>query len=264
MRIARFVSEGRIYTGRLVEGGQAYVIEGDLLGGYWVSEVRKPVERLLAPLVPANILCIGLNYRAHAAESGSEIPTHPVLFMKGSNALNHPGEPIVLPRNSDRVDYEGELAIVIGGRPLKDVPKKEALGYVLGYTIGNDVSARDWQREKSLSGGQWCRGKSFDGFCPLGPWVVTADEIPDPNQLSIRTLLNGQVMQDSNTSDMIFDVPTLIESLSSTMTLAPGTVILTGTPPGVGFARKPPVYLKAGDTLRIEIGGIGALENPVK
>ena len=161
------------------------------------------------------------------------------------------------------VDFEGELAVVIG-KPARRVKRERALDYVLGYTIANDVSARDWQRDMSKSGSQWCRAKSFDSFCPLGPWIVTADEIPNPNDLAIRTRVNGQIMQDSRTSDMIFDVPTLLESLSATMTLQAGTVILTGTPPGVGFARKPPVYLQDGDKVEIEIGKIGVLENPVR
>jgi 2-keto-4-pentenoate hydratase/2-oxohepta-3-ene-1,7-dioic acid hydratase in catechol pathway len=153
--------------------------------------------------------------------------------------------------------------VVVIGRPAKNVPRTRALDYVLGYTCGNDVSARDWQREKNLGGGQFARGKSFDGFCPLGPWIVTADEIPNPNALRLKTILNGQVMQDHTTADMIFDVPMLIESLSSTMTLRPGTVIMTGTPQGVGFARKPPVWMKEGDKVVIEIEKIGKLENGV-
>jgi 2-keto-4-pentenoate hydratase/2-oxohepta-3-ene-1,7-dioic acid hydratase in catechol pathway len=152
---------------------------------------------------------------------------------------------------------------VVIGKAAKRVSRERALDYVLGYTCANDVSARDWQREKKLNGGQFARGKSFDGFCPLGPWIVTADEVPDPNALRLRTILNGQVMQDHTTGDMIFDVPTLIESLSSTMTLRPGAVILTGTPQGVGFARTPPVWLKAGDTVVVEIEKVGRLENAV-
>ena len=149
------------------------------------------------------------------------------------------------------------------GKTAKHVSRADALNYVLGYTAANDVSSRDWQRDKSLGGGQFARGKSFDGFCPLGPVLVTADEIPAPNALQIKTLLNGQVMQDAPTSDMIFDVPTIIESLSGTMTLRPGAVILTGTPHGVGMGRTPPVFLKAGDKIVVEIEKIGRLENPV-
>ncbi|MEZ6059987.1 MAG: fumarylacetoacetate hydrolase family protein [Planctomycetaceae bacterium] len=216
----------------------------------------------LAPIQPVDILCIGLNYRRHAQEGGAAIPENPVLFMKTSTAAQNPGDPIVLPRklNSDKVDYECELAVVIG-RTCYNVSKDDALNYVLGYTCANDVSARDWQRNGG--GGQWCRGKTFATFCPLGPCLVTADEIPDPNSLSIRTVLNGDVVQDWNTDDMIFDVPTIIEFLSASTVLAPGTVILTGTPHGVGMARNPPVFLKHGDTVSVEIEKIGMLTNPV-
>ena len=161
---------------------------------------------------------------------------------------------------SDQVDYECELAVIIG-RTAKNVSKVEALDYVFGYTCANDVSARDWQIQKG--GSQWTRGKTFDTFCPIGPCIVTADEIPNPNALAIRTILNGEVVQDWNTSDMIFDVPTLIEFLSGSTTLLPGTVILTGTPHGVGMAAKPPRWLKPGDRVVIEIDGIGELSNPV-
>ena len=222
-----------------------------------------PVDKLLAPIVPTDILCIGLNYREHAAESGSPVPRVPMLFIKSSNTLNNPGDPILIPRLSSQVDYEAELAVVIG-KAAKNVTRERALDYVFGYTCANDVSARDWQRDKNLGGGQFARGKSFDGFCPLGPCIVTKDEIPNPNALSIRCTLNGQVMQDHTTADMIFDVSALIESLSSTLTLRPGSIILTGTPQGVGFARTPPVWLKAGDAVAVELEKIGRLENPVR
>jgi 2-keto-4-pentenoate hydratase/2-oxohepta-3-ene-1,7-dioic acid hydratase in catechol pathway len=212
--------------------------------------------------VPTDILCIGLNYREHAAESGSQVPDNPMLFIKSSNTLNNPHDPIPIPKLSTQIDYEGELAVVIG-KTAKHVRRERALDYVLGYTCANDVSARDWQREKRLNGGQFARGKSFDGFCPLGPCVVTSDEVPDPNRLKLKTTLNGQVMQDHTTADMIFDVPTLIASLSSTMTLRPGAVILTGTPQGVGFARTPPVWMKPGDRVAVEIEKVGVLENTV-
>ncbi|HWB54857.1 MAG TPA: fumarylacetoacetate hydrolase family protein, partial [Tepidisphaeraceae bacterium] len=220
------------------------------------------IDRLLAPLIPTDILCIGLNYRKHAAESASPVPVNPMLFIKASNTLNDPFAPIIVPRLSKQIDYENELAIVIG-KIAKYVSREHALEYVFGYTIANDVSARDWQREKSLGGGQFARGKSFDTFCPLGPYITTADEIPNPNALWIKTTLNGQLMQDHTTADMIFDVPALIESLSSTMTLRPGSVILTGTPHGVGFARNPPVFLQAGDKIACEIQNLGRLENSV-
>ncbi len=189
-------------------------------------------------------------------------PTIPILFVKGTNSLQNPGDPILIPTHlpSEKVDYECELAVVIG-KACKNVKRENALDYVLGYTCANDVSARDWQLEKG--GGQWCRGKFFDTFAPLGPCLVTADEIPNPNMLGIRTVLNGETVQDWNTNDMIFDVSALIEFLSGSTTLLPGTVILTGTPHGVGMAAKPPRWLKAGDTITIEIDGIGSLTNPV-
>ncbi len=205
------------------------------------------------------IFCIGLNYRKHAEETKAKIPEFPVVFMKSpASAISH-GEPIALPRHlrSDQVDYEGELAVVVS-KPCKNVSRKDALNYVRGYTCANDVSARDWQRQ--WGGSQWCRGKSFDSFCPLGPRVV---QVSDPGNLRIRTIINGEVLQDSNTNDMIFDVPTLIEFLSGSTTLLPGTVILTGTPHGVGMARTPQRWLKAGDTVTVEIEKIGVLTNPV-
>jgi len=240
----------------------AYRIEGDLFSSYKVTNDKLKVEKLLAPLVPTDILCIGLNYRDHAAESNSPIPVNPMLFIKSSNTLNNPFDPIYIPKRSSMIDYECELAVVIG-KAAKHVSRDRALDYVFGYTIANDVSARDWQREKSLGGGQFARGKSFDSFCPLGPAIITKDEIPNPNALRLKTTLNGQLMQDHTTSDMIFDVPTLIESLSSTLTLRPGSIILTGTPHGVGFARTPPVWLKAGDRIVLEIEKLGRLENPI-
>lgn len=263
MRIVRFLSSGAEHYGRQLDEQTAVEFEGGLLGPRRETGRALRIEKLLAPVVPIDILCIGLNYREHAAESGSAIPENPVLFIKASNTLNNPLDPIPIPRRSTQVDYEAELAVVIG-KTAKHVGRRDALSYVLGYTCANDVSARDWQREKSLGGGQFARGKSFDGFCPLGPSIVTADEIPDPNKLRLRTLLNGQVMQDHTTADMIFDVPALIESLSSTMTLRAGAVILTGTPQGVGFARNPPVWMKDGDTVVVEVERIGKLENPVR
>ena len=237
-------------------------IAGDLFGDFRVTDRVITPGKLLAPLVPTNIPCIGLNYRKHAAESGLEPPARPVLFIKNTAAVQNPDDPIELPVKlaSTMVDYECELAVVIGRR-CKNATRENALDYVLGYTCGNDVSARDWQR--NFGGGQWCQAKSFDTFCPLGPVLVTRDEIPNPNKLRIRTILNGETMQDWNTDDMVFNVPALIEFLSGSKTLLPGTVIMTGTPHGVGFARKPPVYLQAGDTVSIEIEHIGTLTNPV-
>jgi 2-keto-4-pentenoate hydratase/2-oxohepta-3-ene-1,7-dioic acid hydratase in catechol pathway len=218
--------------------------------------------KVLAPIEPPAILCIGLNYRKHAEETGAKIPEWPVLFLKSPNTLQNPGDPIVLPRKlrSNEVDYECELAVIIG-QECKNVSKDRALEVIFGYTAANDVSARDWQ--KQFGGGQFCRGKSFDTFAPLGPAIVTKDEIPNPNSLRIATRVNGKTRQSSNTSDMLFDVPTLVEFLSGSTTLYPGTVILTGTPQGVGMAMKPPQYLAPGDFVEIEIEKIGVLSNPV-
>ena len=262
MRIVRFQAGGTTHLGKELDDESALRIEGDLLGSYRVTEERLRIERRLAPLVPADILCIGLNYRAHAEETGAKIPENPVLFIKASNTVNHPDAAIPLTAHSAQIDYEGELVVVMG-RDARDVPRARALEHVLGYTCGNDVTARDWQRDKALGGGQFCRGKSFDGAAPMGPALVTADEIPNPNALRLRTLLRGAVMQDSSTADMIFDVPTLIENLSRTMTLRAGSVIFTGTPSGVGFARQPPVFLQNGDEVVVEIEGIGRLRNTV-
>ena len=266
MRLIRFSHADHTHYGQPAGDGTAYVVETDPDGGpftgYRVTNRRLAVERLLAPVVPTDLLCIGLNYRDHAAESGSTIPEHPMLFIKASNTLNHPFADIRIPRLSSQIDYEAELAVVIG-EEVKDVSADRAMEAVFGYCCANDVSARDWQRDKKLGGGQFARGKSFDGFCPLGPELVTADEVADPNQLRIRCTLNGRTVQESSTAEMIFDVPALIASLSSTMTLRPGTVILTGTPAGVGFARTPPLWLTAGDVVAVEIDGLGRLENPV-
>jgi 2-keto-4-pentenoate hydratase/2-oxohepta-3-ene-1,7-dioic acid hydratase in catechol pathway len=263
MRIIRFVTpQGTIKFASQQADGSAFEIEGDLFGDFRVTDRRADVARLLAPIQPTVFLCIGLNYKRHAEEGRNPIPKYPVLFMKNPAAVQNPGEAIVLPRKleSKQVDYECELAVVIG-RPCKNATPETALDYVLGYTCGNDVSARDWQ--KDFGGGQWCRGKTFDTFGPLGPALVLKDEIPNPNALRIKTTLNGQTMQDWTTEDMIFDVPTLITFLSGSTTLLPGTVIMTGTPHGVGAARKPQVFLKAGDTVTIEIEKIGQLTNPV-
>jgi len=264
MKIIRYLdNQGQIKLAAQQPDGTAREIAGDLFGDFQVTDRAANVEKLLAPVVPASILCIGLNYRRHAAEGNSPIPKWPVLFMKSASAVQNPGDPILLPRQlkSEQVDYECELAVVIG-RKCKNVSREAALDCVLGYTCANDVSARDWQ--KQMGGSQWCRGKTFDTFCPLGPCLVTRDEIVDPNALAIKTILNGETMQDWNTSDMIFDVPALIEFLSGSTTLLPGTVILTGTPHGVGMARKPPVWLTDGDQVTIEIEKIGALSNPVR
>jgi 2-keto-4-pentenoate hydratase/2-oxohepta-3-ene-1,7-dioic acid hydratase in catechol pathway len=262
MKIVRFLSNGREHVGRLHDDQRVTRLEGSLFDTLRDTGEPVTVDTLLAPVEPRDILCVGLNYRRHAAESGAAPPEHPVLFMKNTGAVQHPGAPIVLPRSlrSDQVDYECELAVVIGTE-CHNVPRADALSHVLGYTCANDVSARDWQRNGG--GGQWCRGKTFATFCPLGPALVTTDEIPDPQSLTIRTRVNGEVLQDWNTGDMIFDVATLIEFLSASTILRAGTVILTGTPHGVGFARTPPVFLQPGDTVAVEIERIGTLTNPV-
>ena len=262
MILVRFLDHaGVIRYGQRLDDYSARLISGDLFGDYQITEEVLRIQKLLAPVVPPTILCIGLNYRFHAKETGYTIPDHPVVFMKSLNALQNPGDPILLPKvGAAEVDYECELAVILK-KPAQNVSRDEALDYVLGYTCANDVSARDWQFQKG--GGQWCRGKTFDTFCPLGPWVVTPDEIRDPHDLQIKTILNGKVMQDWTTSDMIFDVPGLISFLSEGTTLLPGTVILTGTPHGVGFTRTPPLFLKSGDQVTIEIQDIGVLNNSV-
>src|SRR5687767_6329405 len=215
---------------------------------YWFA----PVPR------PGKVICIGLNYRDHAAESNMPLPEKPVVFSKFSTAVVAPGEPVVLPARSQQVDYEAELAIVIG-RHAKNVSADQAYDYVLGYTAFNDVTARDLR----FADGQWQRGKSCDTFAPMGQVIVTTDVITDPHKLSIRLTLNGQTMQNSNTDQLIFSVPQLIEFISESITLEPGDVIATGTPPGVGFARTPPVFLKPGDEMEVLIEGIGGLGNPI-
>ena len=262
MRVIRFVDDkGQIHLGE--EGDtQARILDGNLYDGLQPTDRYASVQQLLAPLAPTNIFCIGLNYREHAAESGLAPPENPVVFMKPTSTLIGPGGAIRLPacQHEPEVDYECELAVVIG-RSCRDVSEAEALQYVAGYTCGHDVSARHWQMHGG--GGQWIRGKGFDTFCPLGPVLVTADEIDDPQTLGIKTILNGETMQDHTTGDMIFSVAHLIHFLSQDTTLLPGTVILTGTPQGVGFARKPPVFLCAGDEVAIEVERIGRLVNPV-
>ena len=244
--------------------GRLERLEGDLFGDLVPTGETADAAAILAPLEPRAILCIGLNYRRHADETGAAIPEHPVLFMKSPGALQHPDGPIQLPTTlaSHQVDYEGELAVVIG-RTCRNVSRAEALDVVVGYTCANDVSARDWQKQQRLGGGQWCRGKSFDTFAPLGPGLVSAAAIGDPQALRLRTRLNGVTVQEASTADMIFPVAELIEFLSASTTLQAGTVILTGTPSGVGMAADPPRWLKPGDTVEVEIEGIGVLRNRV-
>jgi len=264
MKLIRYRGvSGEIALAWIDAQGDARALEGDLFGEL-VPTQRKvnPVE-LLTPLDPLAIVCIALNYRRHAEETGKAAPERPVFFMKLPWVVQAPGAPIVLPggpARSDKVDYEGELAVVIG-RECRNVPEERALDQVLGYPCATDVSARDWQFE--WGGGQFCRGKSFDSFCPLGPCLLTADEVPDPSALRLRTDLNGITVQESGLADLIFSVPRLISFLSAGTTLLPGTVILTGTPQGVGHAAQPPRYLRPGDTVAVHVEGIGTLVNPV-
>jgi 2,4-didehydro-3-deoxy-L-rhamnonate hydrolase len=227
-------------------------------GGEFVAleeaRIHAPVAR------PSKIIAIGLNYEDHAAETGGEIPEKPIVFAKYPNTVVGPGEAIKIPPITEQADYEAELAVVVG-HPARNVSASEALEYVFGYTNCNDVSSRDLQFSE---GGQWTRSKSLDTFCPLGPYIATREEVPDPQSLSIRCVLNGELMQDSNTSKMAFSVAELVSFLSSGMTLMPGDIIATGTPAGVGFARDPKVFLKAGDEVTIEIEGLGSLTNPVE
>jgi 2,4-didehydro-3-deoxy-L-rhamnonate hydrolase len=211
-----------------------------------------PIER------PGKIICVGMNYRDHAAESGLEVPSQPVLFAKWPNALVGPGEAIVLPPGCDQVDYEAELGVIIGAR-ARGLGVDEALGAVAGYVCVNDVSARDLQ----FADGQWTRAKSLDTFCPVGPRLAPASEIADPQRLGIRCLVNGEALQDSSTEHMVFSVAELVAFISEAITLEPGDLIATGTPAGVGFTREPPIYLRPGDEVTVEIDGIGALTNPV-
>lgn len=238
-------------------------MDGGLEAAARAAESEKFVTgRLLAPIPdPGKVICIGLNYRDHAAESNMPIPKEPVCFSKFSQAVIGPEAHIVLPKVATQVDYEAELVVVIGRRG-KHIPKSEALSYVAGYMNGNDVSARDWQVGRP--GGQWLLGKTPDTFAPTGPYLVTADEIPNPNDLAIALRLGGETMQESSTREFIFTVEEIIAHLSQLITLEPGDLIFTGTPPGVGMARRPPVWLKPGDVCEVEIEGLGVLENRVE
>jgi 2-keto-4-pentenoate hydratase/2-oxohepta-3-ene-1,7-dioic acid hydratase in catechol pathway len=222
------------------------------------SVFRLDQVKLLAPIPrPPKIICIGLNYRDHAIESNLPIPTTPVIFTKFATAVIGPGDAIVLPANSEKPDYEAELAFVIGkgGRHIKAADWRD---HVFGYTNFHDVSSRDFQ----LATSQWTIGKTFDTFAPFGPWIVSADEIADPHNLNIRLEINGEVLQNSNTRELVFGIPALVEYLSSVFTLESGDIVATGTPPGVGMARKPPRWLRPGDEVVISIEGLGELRNP--
>ena len=264
MKIARIkLPDSQTVWAAQQEDGALVRLYGDpLFGQAKLSAETVEPAGWLAPIDPRVIMCIGRNYAEHAAEGGAPPPEYPILFMKNPAAATGHLQPVRIPRVcDDEVDYEGELAVVIG-RPALNVPRSQALDYVLGYCAANDISARVWQENKG--GSQWCRGKSFDTFAPLGPVLVTADELTDPSGLAIRTTLNGREVQNSNTSKMIFDVPALIEFLSQGTTLLAGTVILTGTPHGVGWARSPRLTLKAGDSVTVNIEKIGSLTNAIE
>ncbi|MBU1167989.1 MAG: fumarylacetoacetate hydrolase family protein [Proteobacteria bacterium] len=264
MGVIRFKDEmGEIRVGRLNGPDTAEECLEKSMGMFEATGRVHRVRTVLAPVEPRAIFCIGLNYRAHALETGAPIPEYPVVFMKNPASVIGPGQSIVLPqscRDPLQVDFEVELAVVIG-KAAKNVTEEKALSHVKGYMVANDVSARIWQ--KNGGGGQWVRGKSFDTFCPLGPELISAHDIADPNGLELSLRLNGELMQKSNTSDMIFPVKKLIAFLSEDTTLLPDTVILTGTPSGVGYARSPRVFLKPGDRLELSIEHIGILENSV-
>ena len=264
MKLIRYLDHsGKIQHAAEQAGGEYVRIEGDPFGKTRITQEPANVARILAPVVPVMIWCIGQNYRRHADEVGMSSGDYPVVFAKGPNTLQDPGAPIAIPTRAGtaELDYEGELVVIIG-RTCKDVGRERALEYVAGYTCGNDVSSRDWQLKRG--GSQWCRGKSFDTFAPIGPCMVTPESIEDPSGLRIQTTVNGRVMQDGNTRDMVRDVPALIEFLSQSTTLLPGTVIFTGTPHGVGMAQNPPLWLKDGDEVSVTIDEIGTLTNTVR
>ncbi|MBT3286647.1 MAG: fumarylacetoacetate hydrolase family protein [Victivallales bacterium] len=259
MKICRFQYQDATHYG-VIEGGTVTVLDAMPYNGIVKGEGKVALEKvkLLPPAFPPNVIAIGTNYMGHIQESNVTPPERPLIFLKATSSVIGPGDAIQLPRIApDHVDYEAELAVVIGKR-ARHVSEEDALDYVFGYTCANDVSQRLCQKTLDR---QWARGKSFDTFCPLGPWIET--EIADPQTLGIRSRLNGETMQDSNTGRLIFDVRKLISYISDAMTLLPGTVILTGTPDGVGDARDPAVYLQAGDIIEIEIDGVGTLTNPV-
>jgi 2-keto-4-pentenoate hydratase/2-oxohepta-3-ene-1,7-dioic acid hydratase in catechol pathway len=249
VRIARYVYDGEVAFG-VVEGEEVAELATHPFGPITVTGTRRALAEVkpLAPVLPSKVVAIGKNYAAHASEMGGEVPAQPLIFLKPSTAVTGPGEPIAYPPSSLQVDFEGELAVVIG-RLCRDVPAVRAMEVVLGYTCGNDVTARDQQR----SDGQWSRAKGYDSFCPLGPWIETDVDIDD---LRLTTRLNGEVKQDARTAQIVHKVPSLIEYVTACMTLLPGDVILTGTPEGVG-------PMSIGDEVAVEIEGIGQLTNQV-
>ncbi|MBF8436344.1 fumarylacetoacetate hydrolase family protein [Halanaerobiaceae bacterium Z-7014] len=258
MKILRFKKDERINYG-IYENGILKEIKGDLFKEFKISNNTFNLDdvEILSPVEPPNIIAIGLNYQNHATETGHEFPERPVIFLKATTSITGPGSNIIIPAQApDYVDYEAELAVIIG-KKAKNIEAAEVDDYILGYTCANDISARDCQLEIDQ---QWARGKSFDTFCPIGPWIETELE---PDNLRIASILNGEIMQESNTADMIFDIRAIVSYCSKNMTLLPGTVILSGTPEGVGMAREPEVYLKPGDRIEVEIEGIGRLSNDI-
>lgn len=280
MKLATFLAPGGAAMPGLVRDGRIYSLQPAGFGSMLeiiasapasLDRIRRHLEAvpdpgfplesvtLLAPIPrPPKILCAGLNYRDHAAEARMEIPSVPTIFSKFHNTIIGPGAPIFLPKQSKKPDYEAEFAFVIG-RGGRYIPPHEWRAHVFGYVCFNDVSARDFQ----LATSQWLMGKTFDGFAPTGPWITTADEIPDPHALDIELFLNGERMQASNTREMIFKIPDLIEFISSVLTLEPGDIVATGTPAGVGFSKRPPRWLRPGDEVVVRIEGLGELRNPV-
>ena len=266
MKIAKLNLQNRNYWAKVISENKAVLLPEDFLLADWKRfeaysgpTVEFNKTDLAAPALPtAKIICIGKNYADHAAEMGGAVPELPIIFSKYPTALNGPYSEIVLPRISQQVDYEAELVVVVGTAG-KDIPQENAMAHVFGYTCGNDVSARDWQ--KGRPGGQWLVGKSFDTFAPLGPWITTADEVPDPGQLHVVSRLNGEVMQDASTRLLIYPVQNLVSYLSQFFTLEVGDLIFTGTPAGVGAGRNPPVFLKAGDQIEVSVSGLGTISN---
>jgi len=261
MKFLRFQIEKEEKKG-ILEKGRVKIIKSDFLFdnfSFTGEEIDiKEIKEFLPPVSPPNVIALGLNYKDHAKESGNAIPKEPVIFLKSTTSITGHLSPIILPKEAPEfVDYEAELVIVIG-KKVKNVNPEMAKEYILGYTCGNDITARDCQLKKDI---QWARSKSFDTFCPIGPWIETEIE---PTNLNIKSILNGKIMQNSNTSEMIFSVFEIVSYVSKQMTLLPGTIIMTGTPSGVGFAKDNPVFLKEDDVIEIEIEKIGCLKNFVK
>lgn len=260
MKIIRYQQDDEIKKG-ILKDDKIFKIEGNIFSDFSAAEAAEAALdeiKIMAPIVPPNLIAIGLNYKKHAEETDADLPEKPLIFLKATSSLTGSQSEIILPKLAPKeVDFEAELAVIIG-KKAKNIEAVEVDDYILGYSCANDVSARDCQKRLDK---QWARGKSFDTFCPLGPWIETD---LNPDDLSIKSILNGEIMQQSRTSDMIFKVEQLVSYLSHNMTLLPGTVILTGTPEGVGFARKKQIFLEAGDEITIEIEGLGSLKNKVR